>query len=295
MNTEGQERVGSEPTSGEQNQDQGGSSGESQTSISKPGGQGSVQTEDLSVQPGPGAKDFTHPLLKGKTPEEIERIVALQDQTVREQNAELNRRFEREQAAAPAPKAPAALTDDGYGDDFLAPRFRILEQRLASKLDEAVAPLRRGQEGGVSRTAREGLRTRLRHFSRLEPYIDQLLREKKMDPNTVEEAVMENIYHTAVGLAVDRGIDLNEAAPAAPTPKREGRDQAPVSIPQHRASSAPLPQEKREAPARQLSESERRLAREYFPDSKDPEGDYRKYQDMQEDDVVSPGFSKEVW
>lgn len=293
MSTEDQEKQGSEPTSEELSQDQAGSKDESQNSSSKQGGQGSAQVEDLSVQAGPGAKDFSHPLLRGKTPEEIERLFTLQEQSVRELNAEANRRFAAREQEAAQPARQEESGEDGYGDDFLAPRFRILEKRLGAKLEQAVAPLQAGQRGNESRGAREGLRTRLKHFGRMEPYIDQILREKNVDPNTADQSVLENIYHLAVGLSVERGINLNEAAPAPQ--QQERRQESPVNIPQHRASSAPLPQERREPVLRQLTESERRLAREYFPDSKDPEGDYRKYQDMNEDDVVSPGFSKELW
>ena len=44
-----------------------------------------------------------------------------------------------------------------------------------------------------------------------------------------------------------------------------------------------------------IEEDERRLAKEFYPGSKDPEGDYRRDQDADESDVVSPGFSKEGW
>lgn len=296
MSTKDQEKAGSGPTSEEQNLDPDGSNDESQNSNSNQDGQGSAQVEDLSVQAAPGARDFSHPLLKGKSPEEIERLFSLQEQAVRDQNAELNRRFEQQQSApAPRRQEETQPAEDGYGDDFLAPRFRVLETRLKSHLNEVVEPLRRGQQGGESRSARDGLRTKHKHFARLEPYIDQLLREKGVDPNTAEESTLSNIYHTAVGLAVDRGINLDEAVAAAPQPKGQERGAPPVNIPQHRASAAPLPQERPQANVRQLTESEKRLAREYFPDSKNPEKDYREYQDMQDDDVVQPGYSKENW
>lgn len=67
-----------------------------------------------------------------------------------------------------------------------------------------------------------------------------------------------------------------------------------MSIPQHRPSSAPLPEGPKET-VRKLTEQEKILAHVQFKGHADPEGEYRKMQDIEEDEVVNPGFSSEGW
>ena len=67
-----------------------------------------------------------------------------------------------------------------------------------------------------------------------------------------------------------------------------------MGIPQHRPSTAPLPEPPKEA-VRPLTEQERILARVQYPNHEDPEGEYRRMQSIEEDEVVEPGFSKEGW
>jgi hypothetical protein len=271
-------------------------SSESQRSSLTPDGADSPPDESLEVVAAPGAVDFKHPLLKGKTPEEVEALVAAQQAALVAQNTELNRRHAE---ATPQPAAPTpARSDDAspYGDDFLAPRFKVLEERVTDHLGKMIEPLMRGAARSEGEGTRGKLRGELKHFTVLEPHIDALLREQKLDPATVKESQLRTIYHTAVGIATEQGINLSTAA-SAPAPAPEApptREAPPIMIPQHRPSAAPLPA--RPGPARRvLSEEERMLAKVYFPASKDPEADYIALQDAPEDAVVQPGFSKDRW
>ena len=255
---------------------------ENQNLNSLPDGQPSV--EEIIVTP-LEEEEFQHPLLRGKTMAEIESLVETQAGAISDMNEELNTRFET-QPSAPAP----AQTEDqpaDYGDDFLSPRFQQVEDRLTSALNKTVAPLLDRLDRGAAVDLRSGLRKELKHFTVLEPHIDKLLRDSGQDPSTVTEEHLKMVYHTASGLAHERGINLNkETTQTTPTTQ-----EAPVSIPQHRPSSAPIPQ----APGpqrRQLDENEKRLAKEWFPNSQDPEGDYIRGQDAGEDEIVTPGFSQ---
>jgi hypothetical protein len=242
--------------------------------------------------------EWQHPLLKGKSPEEVERIFALQQSSLQEVTQEANTLHERlqNQPSAPSPKEEE---DDGdYGDDFLAPKFERFERRLTRQMDEMVKPLRESFAKEGARSVRDTLRGELPHFTTLEPHIDKIIREQGQNPATASDGYLRMVYHTALGVATARGIDLNELAAEsgtapAPTPSRQ--EKPSVSIPQHRPSSAPLPDTTPKAKVRELTEDERRLAKEFFPDSQNPEEDYRNLQDADEFDVVKPGFSKETW
>lgn len=281
-------------------------SGETPTPESNSPQDGPASESEPAVQPVEGARDFNHPLLKGKSPEEVERLFALQEQAVREQNTELNKlhsrvNSRRDEPTAPTPNQPAQPEDDGYGDDFMAPRLRNLEKRLVTTLDKMVEPLRRSHEATSTQSVRQQLASKFKYFTVLEPHIDSLLRERNFDPATVDEDTLTTLYHTARGIAAERGINLevsgSSSAPtpaAPPQPNGNTSQEPPMAIPQHRASGAPLPAA---APQKQreLTENERRLAKEYFPDSQDPVKDYLNLQSMPEDEIVSPGFSKEGW
>lgn len=277
-----------------QGEDQLGTETTDETTSGSPGS-GSSGQDAPAGSPAP-QHQYQHPLLKGKSPAEIEALLAAQIETTQSLTRELNQRHQ-EQPAAPAPKQEEDDAAAAYGDDFMAPKLRTLEDRLAKKLEQAVAPLREE----VTKTRGDDVRSRLRkefkHFEVLEPTIDMLLREQKQNPLTASEQQLKLLYHTAVGYANEKGIDLGRRE-AAPAPENhnppKGEEQPPMGIPQHRPSGAPLPAA-RGPKKRELNEEERRLARQYFPDAKNPEEEYRKFQEADEDSVVEPGFSKGNW
>lgn len=234
---------------------------------------------------------FTNPLLIGKTPAEIDRLFSTQERAVRSQNAELNRLHAATQAQ---PAAPQPEPEPDYGDDFLAPRFRTMEQRVASKVESMLKPLMTSLHQGTARDAREGARQKHRHFTALEPYIDQIIREQGGDPTVATGDQLELLYHTALGVAIANGVNLE---PGAPAPAPTSTNRIPMSAPpQNRPSPAPMAPPAQPA-VRPLTEDERVLARYYYPGIA-PEESYRKYREEQERDedaVVEPGFSREGW
>lgn len=264
-----------------------------------PGSEDEGEIEEVTA--GPGALDFSHPLLKGKTPQEIEALVKTQESTIREQGTELNKRFDT-QPSAPAPGTPTRESGRAeeretpdFGDDFIGPRFKTLYESLHNDLNEMIEPIRKQVQTGTAKTVREQLRETLPHFETLEPHIDRLLRENGQNPNTADEASLQNLYYMAVGIANTQGVNLSTETETE-TPKQSTEEKTPVSIPQRRPSSAPLPSEsQRGGGRRKLTENEKRLAHEMFKNEKDPEGAFLEWQNMEEDEVVEPGFSKETW
>ena len=291
---EEKEKKPSEPTSEEQGKDP--SPEESSSPTSSSAADGAVSVENLEVQAAPGTVDYNHQLLKGKSPEEVDQLVSTLEAATREQNEELNRQHAQLQAATAAPVPAEKAVEEGspYGDDFLGERFQTFEKRLDAKLEAMVAPLKVGEAKTETRTVREDLTAKFKHWGTLEPHIDGLLRKQEIDPATATRAQLEMLYHTAVGLAQESGLDLGGGAP--PPTEKGPEEVIPVSIPQHRPSAAPLPDPPREGgPERELTENERILAKEYFPHAEKPEEEYRKLQDAEVDDIVEPGFSKEGW
>jgi hypothetical protein len=270
----------------------------------QPDGQGSG--EEIQIQPVEGARDYTNPLLRGKSPEEIERLFQVQQDAIRSQNTELNNYHARlstvntnTQAAAPA---PSQTEDEGYGDTFLAPVMKRLEDRLSRRLDAMVQPLQIHMVSNAAQNARQKLAGEFRHFAVLEPTIDQIIRQQGGNPSQADEATLRILYHTALGVAAEQGVNLNASAPAptreepAPTstnqPSAEQpRQEQPVNVPQRRPSSAPLPANQSGQRHRSLTEQERRLAREYGM----TEEEYIKEMEADIDSVVQPGFSKDNW
>ncbi len=283
----------SESTSGEQ--DLSPPDSEKQTSqTSQP--DGAVSVEDLEVTAAPGATDFTHPLLAGKSPEEIERVVRAMEASTKEQNVDLNR-LQAQVNAQPAAPTPTEEGEEAepYGDDFIGTRFKTFEGRMTKKLEETVAPLMASATKTDSESTREKLTKKFKHFASLEPHIDKLLRDQNIDPNTATQGHLEMLYHTAVGYAQESGIDLGGTeAPPPNTPAPTGEEASIVNIPQHRPSGTPLP-DAPQTKVRKLTEQERIIAHAQFRNSKDPEAEYRALQDAEVDDIVEPGYSKAGW
>lgn len=277
---------------------------------------------DMSIQPTPGAVDFSHPLLKGRSPEEIQALVETLSERVDEQNRELNYLHSRVQASsqqsAPAPTSMSQMSEDeDYENSFLASDLKRLEAKVTQTLSQQIAPLIEENRQARAMSVREGLRQELRHFRTLEPHIDQLLRQQGENPQTANENQLRLLYHTALGLAAERGINLgpsnvgvyNQPTPPASqmqqTPMMQQQQQAaqntpqqrvgtPMGIPQHRPSSAPMPTphpQTQKPYMRELTETERKLANFY---GMTPE-QYLDEMYKNVDEVVTPGFSKEGW
>lgn len=233
---------------------------------------GQTTTQDQSGGQ-PSAVEFSHPSLKGKTPEQIEKEYLLLHETVREQGRKLSELAQRPQ---PQPQQQPQLTVDPK--QFWENPTEVLAQLVQN----AVAPLREeirlAKQELRAPTIRERLRMKYDDFSTYEPIIDQLLAQRGLDPLAVGEAELETLYFTAVGFATRRGFVK---------PQEQGKETQSVKpvIPQHRPSAAPLPNSQQNKPKiRELTEYERRLAREW---GMTPE-EYIRWQEASDEEVALP-------
>ena len=292
-------------TSEGQGQSPGGSGDESQNSTSKKAGAGSTPIEEITVEAAgteggsetpQKTPEFRNPLLKGKSPEEIDRLFAAQQEELTRQNTELNRLHTRSgehQPSAPAPKRELPE----YEDNFMKGPMSVLEKRLTAHLDEMVTPIREEVRAGKTESTRDKLKKSLKHFGRLEPHIDGLVRQNGGDPAKISEADLTNMYYTVVGIAQERGINLNVASEGEGTTRTETREEPRMDIPQNRPSAAPLPKKPTESQRRTLTDDEMTLARQNWPELTPDKAavEYIKLQDALEDEIVTPGFSKKNW
>lgn len=302
-----EQRPGSQGNSSDQEEHEGDSSLEqTQETRDQLGGQGSEGEGEGSERPLTRDVNFSHPRLRGKSPEEIEQLFSLAEDTIRSQNSELNTYHDRLNAVSQE-KAPSGTTREGseelpdYEDNFLRPGLQTLERRIMGQLEKTVAPLREELGQGRAQTAREVLRKELRYFDALEPTIDKTLREGGVRPDSANEGQLRQIYHNAVGIATEKGWDLNslltrnkqegEGVTNTNSSNNNRQQESSVGIAQRRPSSAPLPETSSKPKLRQLTEQERRLAREFGMTEKE----YLEEQSRPDDEVVSPGFSRDNW
>lgn len=227
--------------------------------------------------PVPGAVDFSHPSLRGRTPREIELYV---------------QQLERGSTPAPAaPAAPATLEPEEeleWSWENPTNSFRKFEDRIARLLERTVAPFKEQAVKTEAEQIRSDLRIELTHFARLEPTINTVIKQNGGDPSKISKAQLTQMYYTTLGYMSSQGIDLNvDAQPTGGdvTTQPQG-DRRPPAPPQHRPSAAPLPaQPKPKAPV--LTENEARLARERGLSAEE----YVRLRDAEPGEIVKPGFS----
>lgn len=244
----------------------------------------------VTTEPLPTAYEYTHPMLKGRSPEEVERIFRLTEQTVREQGGRLTKadaelRKHSEPAPPTTPVASAASAQEFFAEpvkhiqDELARQIAPLREEIATARRELSAP-----------NVRDKLRTEYSDWEQVEPYVDYLLSQQEF-PNPHDEGLLKMLYLTGKGLMVQQGISVESGLPpttpttAPPTPAST----PPVVIPpQHPASTPPAPPPAPSAVAtiRELTESEKRLAREQ---KLTPE-QFIKWQEMDMDEVAVADF-----
>lgn len=118
-------------------------------------------------------------------------------------------------------------------------------------------------------------------FELWRPYIDRLIQMQGI--TEITSGTLQSLYYTAKGYASSQGIDVTggQPTPAAPV---QGGNVAPnrTPPPQNRPSSAPLPNQQKPAQVRELTENERRLAREW----KMSPAEYIAMQELDDEDVV---------
>lgn len=234
--------------------------GEEANQATPDGGQGTPPTDSGAQSP------FSHASLRGRSPEDVERYVSLLENTVREQGTALNR------SAAPAPQQQAQTADADISDDQYWQNPTGVLRRM---IDDSLKPFREDLQQNRALTAMEQLRKELPDFQRYEPIIDSMLTQQgitdRSNPN-----LLKFTYYAIRGQEATMGGGQTPPPANNPpaqqnnmnwpqanqTPQNQG-NQPPPAPPQHRPSNSPLPPQQGNAPrTRQLTESERRIARE---------------------------------
>lgn len=242
------------------------------------------QPTPASPQPpsGTAQSEFKHTLLKGKSPEEIEMYVRTLETANREQANALRTNNSRSPQPSPEPVAPSRQT---YTDDqFWQKPIETLRGVVSEMLETTIAPFR--ADLALSRAAGSWteIRGEFSDFASYEPMVRQLCDQYKLDAPTVEN--LRSFYYMAKGFVMsqpEQPAIPGVPAPAAPVPLR------PNAPPQHPASSHPLPSQTPISEIPNLTESERRLAREMNPhlSPEDQAREFRRWQMMDSGDVLN--------
>lgn len=217
------------------------------------GKEGSETPPSSTTEPGIQSP-FTDPRLEGKTPEEVERLYQLQDRAIREQGTKLSEYHDAEVArAGRVDDGPAEISDEEF---WKSPTTTV--QRL---LDKAIEPFKRDLAAGRVEDAWDQAR-RLTGFTDYEPTIRELMATREITDPTFD--TLRTLFATVVGAEklgmIDTGLGERPVEAVEAPPTRE----TPAPPPQHGASRQPLPKpgEEKKKPLRDLTENERRLARE---------------------------------
>lgn len=262
MNTSEQDVLLDDDTQSQNSQD-------SQEGLNLEGGEGSGETGTQIGETPPVAPPdpFTHPHLQGKTPQEIEALVNLLESTVQSQNRRME---EIRSVPVNQPAAPAPVSEAPTGDFFDNP-LAHLRSELKAAVDPINAEIMRLKAQALVDGAWQAVAGKYADFDKYRPYIQQMLNARGVAPEEVSPELIESLYFAAVGWVARTQKPEAPAAPATP----------PSAPPQHRPSNAPLPRNTPLKP-RELTEQERRLAREFGM----TEDDYRAWGAKNEDEVA---------
>jgi len=226
-----------------------------------------VQGEQPQIEPAPVAPEFSHPHLQGKTPQEIESLFNLMQNTVQSQTRRIN-----ELAEVPAPAAPE-VTPEPSGDFFDDPLGH-----LRRELGAAVAPINQEIANLKAQTqvnsAWQAAEAKFADFGKYRPYIEQMLTNSNIPVASLTPELVESYYYGAKGYVATHNTEAEAAAPETPA-------QRPPP-PQHRPSGAPLPASMQNKP-RELTEDERRMAREWGMTAEE----FIEWGNKDEEDVVA--------
>ena len=205
-----------------------------------------AQQNDSGAEP--VAPQFSHPHLQGKSTAEIESLFNLMQNTVQSQTRRIN-----ELASTPAPSPvdePVTEPKGDFFDDPLAHMRRELRAAVAP-INEEIANIK---AQATVNMAWEQVGMKFGDFDKFRPHVEVMLSNMGVAPNQVTPDLLESLYYGAKGYIATHEQSVEPTAPPTKT-------QAPPP-PQHRPSSAPLPRSQGSRP-RQLTEDERRMAREF--------------------------------
>lgn len=226
-------------------------------------------------------------MLKGRSPEEVERIFNTMEAATREQGATLTKlsremtELKTQTAAPPAPAEPAVSAQDFFNDPMAQVR-----KEMSRQIEPLVEEIRGARDELTAPNAREKLAREYGDWGQVEPYIDVLITQQNF-PNPNDEGLLRMLYLTAKGYMTHQGISIDPAADPQPQPGLP-QQQPVVAPPQHRASTPPPPPPPtpQQPQVRELSENERRLARESGMSAEQ----YIKWQEMDMDEVAEADF-----
>lgn len=269
---------------------------ETETDLNQtPGDQDTDRDQDLETPsgestPGSGREfEFSNPNLQGKSPQEIEAIVNLYENTIQSQSSRLNEvtaESKRGSREFEEPDPPSYSRDDFFEDPV-----PILTDIVQREMKRTVAPINREIENmrtqGTVNSAWQKARAKFSDFDEYKPAIEAMLSAQGTPPEEVTAQMLEGLYYGAVGYFIRQGVTpsgqpVNRAGSGGgETPS--GEAPPPNIPPQHRPSGAPLPRQKKEGrTVRDLTEEERQVARMW---NMTPE----EYLNQQEDHVMELG------
>lgn len=241
----------------------------------------SSEQQTTNETQGGSATEFTHPLLRGKSAQEIERLLELSSQTIRDQQDAL--RKAQSQPEAPAPVQTETEEDDEFDWGNPGKSFKKRDERLIQKvqhlLDNAIQPFREDLSVSRRQGVRQAMREKFNDFDQMEPYIDNFIAKGNF-PDPDNEALLTTLYYTARGYASTNQGEVPVSTP--PKPNRPGQP----TPPQHRPSSAPMPPNP-SAKKVELTEDEKLMARNWGMSAEE----FVKYRDADADAVLNLGDS----
>lgn len=259
---------------------------------SSPGSESETQTEQEPTEgmPQEGSQDepFVDPWagtrMEGRSPEEIRSYMSLLENTVMEQNTKLT---EAEKRAMQVQAQPTSEPEDDT--DFFSNPRAVIRQELEAMVKPINDQIDNFRRQGEVNAAWARIKQEIPDFEQYEPHVRQILVGQNIPPERVTPDLLRSLYYTAVGYVARHG-----GSPPTTTQlsgQEMGHPQVPptrqtpqVGVPQHRPSSAPLPQPRTEEPKlRTLTENEKRLAREWGLSHEE----YLRLQEASPEDVIT--------
>ena len=249
--------------------------------------------QDPLLDTTPQEGEFQDPLLKGKSPAEIEELFKMSKQVVEGQKTKLDKAT-RDLAAARATPPPPSKPDEPAKDFFSDPDGAM--QRLTDAMERQVTGLKTDIADARREFASVGVQDRMRakfpDWDDVKPYVDGILAEQTF-PNPDDEGLLGTLYYTAKGIMLEKGV-------IKPGVKKEDEpvpgDTHRGAIPQHRSSPPPAPPRTPtpgadEVAWNDLDETERAMCKYY----KMTPTNFRAWQNAEIEDVAESeiGLKKE--
>ena len=247
---------------------------------------GNPPNPDSNSNPSPsdtgdgGQSPFNHPSLRGRSEEEIARLLEVSEATIREQGRNLsmmNRRIQEIEQSSPR-------RDDRREDERQTPfeepdpqefwkspykhvnqAVQQSEQRILNALQEVIKPFRESYARTAKEQAFEEIRKEFDDFGRYEALINTLLMQSGVPDDKVTPESIRYLYYTAYGIAQRKaekegGGNMREGNGGndGGNGNNNARRDPP---PQHRASNQPVNRAPNRVTVRELDENEKTIAR----------------------------------